>query len=157
MGYRLPYLLFWRHCYFLWHFFRNKKMKGHPLPCLSLPPSPPFHLSPLRSHYPACIWIAGERASKSMAAVSWPWVSFLTLRGTELLGAQNVFSIPVCTTSHSSSFREERTSPGRSCASDSVDKDPEPPLEQGGVSGGVFTWVLVRKNRGEWLGLNIRV
>lgn len=117
MGYRLPYLLFWRHCYFLWHFFRNKKMKGHPLPCLSLPPSPPFHLSPLRSHYPACIWLAGERASKSMAAVSWPWVSFLTLRGTELLGAQNVFSIPVCTTSHSSSFREERTSPGRRCAS----------------------------------------
>ena len=45
----------------------------------------------------------------------------------------------------------------RGTNSDSVDKDPKPPLEQGGVSGGVFTWVLVRKNRGEWLGLNIRV
>ena len=31
--------------------------------------------------------------------------------------------------------------------SDSVDKDPKPPLEQGGVSGRVFTWVLVRKHR----------
>ena len=34
--------------------------------------------------------------------------------------------------------------------SGSVDKDPKPPLEQGGVSGRVFTWVLVRKHRGEW-------
>ena len=42
IGYKLPYLLFSRHCYFLWHFFCNKKMKGYPLPCLSLPPSPSF-------------------------------------------------------------------------------------------------------------------
>ena len=40
--------------------------------------------------------------------------------------------------------------PACGTSSGSLSKDPKPSLEQDGISGGVFTWMLVRKDRVEW-------